>query len=176
MAALTLTHGGSFGAQVTVDGLGLILGHGMSRFEPAPGKANSIAPGKRPLDNMCPTIVSQSGKPTLAIGAVGGRRIPSVIFEILMGLIAEGRSLEDAMTTPRLTTEGDKVLLVEPGWPEATLQYLKQIGYKTDKAILCWASAVQIDPTKNGRPPIGVEDIAPKKGSGNRNPKPAVIK
>ena len=65
MAAITLTHGESFGAQVTVDGLGLILGHGMSRFEPAPGKANSIAPGKRPLDNMCPTIVSQGGKPTL---------------------------------------------------------------------------------------------------------------
>jgi gamma-glutamyltranspeptidase / glutathione hydrolase len=176
MAAITLTHGGSFGSQVTVDGLGLILGHGMSRFEPAPGKANSIAPGKRPLDNMCPTIVSQGGKPTLAIGAVGGRRIPSVIFEVLMGLIAEGRSLEDAMTTPRLTTEGDKVLLVEPGWPEAKLQYLKQVGYKIDKAVLCWASAVQIDPAKKGRPPIGVEDIAPKKGGGDRNPQPMVIK
>jgi gamma-glutamyltranspeptidase/glutathione hydrolase len=176
MAVITLTHGGSFGAQVTVDGLGLILGHGMSRFEPAPGKANSIAPGKRPLDNMCPTIVSQGGKPTLAIGAVGGRRIPSVIFEILMGLIAEGRSLEDAMATPRLTTEGDKVLLVEPGWPEAKLQYLKQIGYKTDKAILCWASAVQVEATKKGPIMVGVEDIAPKKGGGNRNPKPAVIK
>jgi gamma-glutamyltranspeptidase/glutathione hydrolase len=172
MAALTLTHGGSFGAQVTVDGLGLILGHGMSRFEPAPGKANSIAPGKRPLDNMCPTIVSQGGKPMTAIGAIGGRRIPSVIFEILMGLIAEGRGLEEAMTTPRLTTEGDTVLLAEPGWPEAKVSYLKQIGYKIDKAALCWASAVQIDTAKVGRTAIGVEDIAAKSGSGNRNSQP----
>ena len=152
--------------------MSLILGHGMSRFDPAPGKANSIAPHKRPLDNMCPTIVSQGGRPALAIGAIGGRRIPSVIFEILMGFMAEGRSLEDAMTTPRLTTEGDKVLLVEPGWPEAKLEYFKQIGYKIDKAVLCWASAVQIDPTKKGKAVNGVEDIAPKSGSGNRNPQP----
>lgn len=176
MAALTLTHGGSFGSQVTVDGLGLILGHGMSRFEPAPGKANSVAPGKRPLDNMCPTIISQGGKPTLAIGAVGGRRIPCVIFEILMGLVAERRSLEDAMSTPRLTTEGDKVLHVEPGWPEAKLNYLKQIGYTINKPILCWASAVQIDTSKKGRAMIGAEDIAPKKGDGTRNPQPMVTK
>ncbi|MBO0697366.1 MAG: gamma-glutamyltransferase, partial [Zavarzinella sp.] len=46
--AITLTHGNGFGAQVTVDGLGLVLGHGMSRFDPRPGRANSVGPGKRP--------------------------------------------------------------------------------------------------------------------------------
>jgi len=176
MAAVTLTHGNSFGAQVTVDGLGLILGHGMSRFEPTPGRANSIAPRKRPLDNMCPTIVSREGKPVLAIGAIGGRRIPCVMFEVLMGLIAEGRSLEDAMTTPRLTTEGDTLLRVEPGWATAKLKYLKQVGYAIDKALLCWVAAVQIDSTKKGQAVVGVEDVASKDGSGSRNPQPAVTK
>jgi gamma-glutamyltranspeptidase/glutathione hydrolase len=176
MVAITLTHGESFGAQVTVDGLGLILGHGMSRFEPAPGKANSIAPGKRPLDNMCPTIFSRSGKPVLAIGAVGGRRIPCVVFEVLMGLIADGRSLDDSMTMPRLTTEGGKVIYVEPGRPEAELKYLKQVGYVIDKPQLCWAAGVQIDPANKGRAVVGVEDIAPKSGSGSRNPQPVVTK
>jgi gamma-glutamyltranspeptidase/glutathione hydrolase len=176
MAAITLTHGESFGAQVTVDGLGLILGHGMSRFEPAPGKANSIAPLKRPLDNMCPTIVSRDGKPVLAIGAVGGRRIPCVMFEVLMGLIADGRSLEDAMSMHRLTTEGGEVIHVEPGRPEAELKYLKQVGYVVDKPLLCWAAGVQSDPSKKGGGAVGVEDVVPKGGSGSRNPHPLVTK
>ena len=63
MVALTLTHGGSFGACVTVDGLGLILGHGMSRFDPRTGKSNSPGPGKRPLHNMCPCVVLRDGQP-----------------------------------------------------------------------------------------------------------------
>src|SRR5262249_29531268 len=73
--ALTLTHGESFGAQVTVAGLGLILGHGMARFDPRPGRPNSPGPSKRPLHNMCPTVLLREGKPILAIGGTGGRRI-----------------------------------------------------------------------------------------------------
>ncbi|WP_315853990.1 gamma-glutamyltransferase [Gemmata massiliana] len=73
--ALTFTHGGYFGSQVTIDGLGLVLGHGVSRFDPRPGRANSPAPGKRPLHNMCPAVVTKDGTPVLALGATGGRRI-----------------------------------------------------------------------------------------------------
>ena len=65
MVALTLTHGNTFGACVTVEGLGLILGHGMSRFNPRSGHPNSPGPGKRPLHNMCPTIVLRGGKAIL---------------------------------------------------------------------------------------------------------------
>ncbi|TXT21331.1 MAG: Gamma-glutamyltransferase, partial [Planctomycetota bacterium] len=65
-AALTLTHGNSFGARVTVDGLGLTLGHGMSRFDPRPDHPNAPGPGKRPLHNMAPTIVTRGGQPVLA--------------------------------------------------------------------------------------------------------------
>jgi gamma-glutamyltranspeptidase/glutathione hydrolase len=83
MVALTFTHGEAFGAQVTVDGLGLILGHGMSRFNPHPKHPNSPGPGKRPLHNMCPTMVLKEGTPVLAIGAVGGRRIPNTLFDVL---------------------------------------------------------------------------------------------
>src|SRR5262249_17974793 len=81
--ALTFTHGDGFGAQVTIDGLGLVLGHGMLRFAPRPGRANSPAPGKRPLHNMCPVVVTRDGKPVLALGAVGGRRIVNTVFEVL---------------------------------------------------------------------------------------------
>src|SRR6185295_13243663 len=87
LVAVTLTHGGGFGAQVTVDGLGLLLGHGMSRFDPHPKHPNSPGPGKRPLNNMCPTIVTRDGRPVLAIGATGGRRIPNTMFDVLVNHI-----------------------------------------------------------------------------------------
>ena len=77
MVALTLTHGGSFGAQVTVEGLGLTLGHGMSRFNPRTGHPNSVGPGKRPVHNMCPSIVLRKGTPVLAVGAAGGCGFPT---------------------------------------------------------------------------------------------------
>jgi gamma-glutamyltranspeptidase/glutathione hydrolase len=129
MVALTLTHGEGLGAQVAVDGLGLILGHGMSRFDPRPGRPNSPGPGKRPLHNMCPTIVSRGGKPMLALGATGGRRIPNTIFDVLSYRIGEGRTLEEAVQAPRWHTEGDLRLNLEAKWPAAQAEYLKQIGY-----------------------------------------------
>src|SRR3954453_15686165 len=106
MAVITLTHGDGFGARVTVDGLGLLLGHGMSRFEPTPGKLNSIAPGKRPLDNMCPSIVLKGGRPVVALGGVGGRRIPNAVFQTLLQILANGRPLDDSVQAPRIHTEG----------------------------------------------------------------------
>ena len=74
IAAITLTHGNSFGAQVTVEGLGLTLGHGMSRFDPRPGHPNAPGPRKRPLHNMMPSIITESGRPIVAIGGRGGGR------------------------------------------------------------------------------------------------------
>jgi len=129
MVALTFTHGEAFGAQVTVDGLGLTLGHGMSRFDPRPGRANSIGPGKRPLHNMCPTIVIKDGKPVLALGATGGRRIPNTLFDVLTYRIGEGRELAAAVKAPRVHTEGDLNLALEASWPAAVVDHFKSAGY-----------------------------------------------
>jgi gamma-glutamyltranspeptidase/glutathione hydrolase len=174
MASVTLTHGESFGAQVTVDGLGLILGHGMSRFDPLPGRPNSIAPHKRPLDNMSPTILLRDRKPMLAIGAGGGRRIPNSVFKVLLNIVVDGRNLEDAMTEPRLHTEGGLTIHAEHGRPEAEVQYLKQIGYAITGPQQCYVSAVQIDPTKKSGPAVGVADKPPGNGPGVRDPHPQV--
>ena len=75
MAALTLTHGNGFGAHVTVDGLGLTLGHGMSRFDPRPDHPNAPGPRKRPLHNMVPVIITKGTQAVVAIGGRGGRQI-----------------------------------------------------------------------------------------------------
>jgi gamma-glutamyltranspeptidase/glutathione hydrolase len=175
MAAMTLTHGDSFGAQVTVDGLGLLLGHGISRFDPLPGRPNSIAPGKRPLDNMSPTIVLRDGKPVMAIGAAGGRRIPNGIFQVLMRVLCDGDNLEQAVIEPRLFTNGSTLLHAERGRPEAEIRYFKQIGYTIAGGEQCIVSAVQIDPAKKDQGVVGVADELPGKGPGARGAKPRVV-
>jgi gamma-glutamyltranspeptidase/glutathione hydrolase len=146
MVALTFTHGEAFGAQVTVDGLGLTLGHGMSRFDPRPGRANSVAPGKRPLHNMCPTVVTKGGKPVLALGATGGRRIPNTLFDLLAYRVGEGRELADAVKAPRLHTEGGLTLSLEAAWPPAVVDHFKKVGYEVKAGPGANLSAVERDP------------------------------
>ncbi len=146
IVALTLTHGEAFGAQVTVDGLGLILGHGMSRFEPRPGHPNSVGPGKRPLHNMCPTIVTRDGKPVLGLGATGGRRIPNTVFDVLTNRLGRGTPLEEAVKAPRMHTEGGMALTLEAGWPEEHVKHLKAIGYEIKVGPGASLKAIERDP------------------------------
>jgi gamma-glutamyltranspeptidase/glutathione hydrolase len=145
LVALTLTHGNAFGAQVTVDGLGLILGHGMSRFDPHPGRPNSPGPGKRPLHNMCPTIVVRDGRPVLALGATGGRKIPNTVFDVLCAYVGRGESLADAIAAPRMHTEGGLDLTLEARWPEGLTTYLKEVGYTVKAGTGATAQAVGYD-------------------------------
>jgi gamma-glutamyltranspeptidase / glutathione hydrolase len=146
LVALTLTHGDAFGAQVTVDGLGLILGHSMSRFDPRPGKRNSPAPGKRPLHNMCPTVVLRDGVPVLALGATGGRRIPNTVFTVLAHCVGRGRSLEEAVAALRMQTVGDRSVTLEAKWPEAELDYLRNVGYTLKTGPGATVQALRFDP------------------------------
>lgn len=163
VAALTLTHGESFGARVTVDGLGLLLGHGMSRFDSVPGKLNSIAPGKRPLDNMTPSVVLRGGRPVVALGGAGGRRIPNAIFQSLLHFVAEDRPIDASVHAPRIHTEGGLDVNVERGIPQANIDYLKQVGYRIKPPIGAFVSAVQFVPDKTGHPTIlAVADHQPE--------------
>lgn len=126
LAALTLTHGSSFGAQVTVEGLGLTLGHGMSRFDPRPDHPNAPGPGKRPLNNIVPVIITKGSLPVVAIG---GRKIPNAMFEFLTQYVVQKRPFADALRAPRLHTEGTKLVMFQKGWPKASTDSLAQIGY-----------------------------------------------
>lgn len=146
LAAITLTHGNGFGARVTVDGLGLTLGHGMSRFDPNPGHPNCPGPGKRPLHNMCPSVVLREGRPVLAIGGRGGRKIPSALFEALTQFVALGQPMDAALAAPRLHTEGNVDLELEAKWPAEQTEALGKLGYKTKTAASATLSAVSFNP------------------------------
>lgn len=149
--AVTITHGNSFGAQVTVDGLGLTLGHGMSRFETNPAHPNAPGPSKRPLINVAPSLIFHDGKPVVAVGCAGGMRIPNCIFDFATEYILRGATMKQSVAAPRLQNTGTLYVAIEPHWPKDTAQYLKQIGFKVQtwetSAIL---SAVERDP-KTGK-------------------------
>jgi gamma-glutamyltranspeptidase/glutathione hydrolase len=146
LAAITLTHGENFGARVTVNGLGLILGHGMSRFDPRPDHPNAPGPGKRPLHNMCPTVVYRNGRAVMALGGRGGRRIPNAVFDVLTAYVARGTALADAIAAPRLHTEGGERVTVESRVPAAETNLLREVGYKVAIGASATVHAVEFDP------------------------------
>jgi gamma-glutamyltranspeptidase/glutathione hydrolase len=144
-ANLTLTHGNSFGARVMVDGLGLTLGHGMSRFDPHPGHPNAPGPCKKPLHNMVPTIITRGGRPVMAVGGRGGRRIPNSMLEFLTQSIVLGAPLDAALEAPRVHTEGDAMLEFEKSWPKDEIEALAKFGYTVKTGGAATLSAVAIE-------------------------------
>lgn len=101
----------SFGSLAAVDEWGLILNNEMDDFAAEPGKpnafgliqsgANAVAPGKRPLSSMTPTIVLKGERPYLLLGASGGPRIISSVLNVLLGVTDYGLPLDRAMTAVR---------------------------------------------------------------------------
>lgn len=144
-AVLTLTHGDSFGAKITVDGIGLTLGHGMSRFDPHPNHPNAPGPGKRPLHNMCPTIVTDRGQAVLGVGGRGGRKIPNAVTELLAQFVLLEKPLAAAMAAPRIHTQGDAAVELEAAWPEEELMAFKEMGYSVKTSGSATLSAVAIE-------------------------------
>lgn len=146
LVALTLTHGGGFGAQVTVDGLGLTLGHGMSRFDPNPGHPNAPGPGKRPLHNMCPTVVLRDGRPLFAVGGAGGIRIPNGVYDVLCHYVGKGETMEQSIAASRMNTSGDLEVVMDKTWRVERADYLRNLGYTIKPGEGATMSAVFRDP------------------------------
>jgi len=101
IVSATLSQGTPFGSCVLVPGTGVILGHGMCRLDPRPGLPNSIAPGKRPLNNLAPLIVSLPDR-AIALGTRGGRPIVNVCAQLAHRLIDGGDAAAQALAVPRL--------------------------------------------------------------------------
>lgn len=106
MVSLTATQGAGLGSFVAVDGLGLLLGNGMSRFEREPGKPNSIAPGKQMQHNMCPIFIKRGGRPYCAIGLPGGRKIVNVAALLCCAITKQSMTCGEAMKLPKFHVEG----------------------------------------------------------------------
>jgi gamma-glutamyltranspeptidase/glutathione hydrolase len=139
--AVTYTINGIFGAGVMAPGTGFFLNDEMDDFTVAPGDANlyglvqgaanAIAPGKRPLSSMAPTLVLKDGHVDYALGSPGGPRIITIVLETALNLIDYGLSPQEAVDAPRFHHQGapDK-LFVEPlALSPDTASILRGMGY-----------------------------------------------
>jgi gamma-glutamyltranspeptidase/glutathione hydrolase len=106
MVSLTQTLLSPFGSKILSPSTGILLNNGVMWFDPRPGRANSMAPRKRPLSNMCPVIATRERAPWLALGASGGRRILPAVLQIGSMLADCGLDLESAFHTPRIDVSG----------------------------------------------------------------------
>jgi gamma-glutamyltranspeptidase/glutathione hydrolase len=117
MAALTQTLLSRFGSKVVLPETGILMNNGILWFDPRPGRPNSIAPGRRPLANMCPVIVRRDGAPWFALGASGGRRIMPAVAQVLSFLVDYGMTLEEAFHQPRLDVSGEDRAVLDVRMP-----------------------------------------------------------
>ncbi|MBG0812201.1 gamma-glutamyltransferase [Methylosinus sp. H3A] len=142
--AVTYTLNGYFGAQIMAPETGVLLNDEMDDFAAAPGaangfglvqgSANAIAPGKRPLSSMSPTIVMKDGKPVLVLGSPNGPRIISVTLQTALNVIDHHMSLAQAVAAPRIHHQWlPDVVLAEPGALSAdTRRRLEAMGHKIE--------------------------------------------
>jgi gamma-glutamyltranspeptidase/glutathione hydrolase len=91
------------GSRVVLPGTGILMNNGVMWFDPRPGGPNSMAPGKRPLTNMFPVILSDGGgRPWMAAGASGGRRIMAAVLQLTAFVAGFGMTPEAAAHQPRI--------------------------------------------------------------------------
>ena len=121
--ALTHTLLSGFGSRLVLPGSGILLNNGMYWFDPRPGRVNSIAPGKRPLCNICPAVV-KGNMGVMAIGGAGGRRIVPAVLQVISKLVDFGLSLEDAMNAPRFDASGTPWVVASPELGQDALEKL----------------------------------------------------
>jgi gamma-glutamyltranspeptidase/glutathione hydrolase len=129
VVAMTQTLHAAFGSRVTTPGTGMLLNNCMWIFDPHRGRPNSVAPGKRPLSSMSPTIVLRGGQPLFALGTPGGTRIFPAVLQAIVNVLDHGMTLQEAVEAPRVWTSGGP-LVVEDGIPPAVRDELSRRGHE----------------------------------------------
>jgi gamma-glutamyltranspeptidase/glutathione hydrolase len=157
--AVTTTLNNSFGSAVTSGTLGFLLNDEMDDFAAKQGvpnmygliqgPANAIAPGKRPLSAMTPTIVLEDGKLRYVLGSPGGPRIITTVGNILLSVAEGGLNMQEAVDAPRFHHQylPDKLYL-EPGFDRDTIDALTKMGYSVSVRNGHWSNGecIAIDP------------------------------
>jgi gamma-glutamyltranspeptidase / glutathione hydrolase len=124
IAALTTTLLSTFGSRYVLPQTGILMNNGVMWFDPAPGRPNSIGPGKRALSNMCPLIVARDGRPRFGIGASGGRRILASVVQMASFIVDFGMGVDEAAHHPRVDVSGEDGLAIDRRLPEAVIDQL----------------------------------------------------
>jgi gamma-glutamyltranspeptidase/glutathione hydrolase len=154
--SVTYTLNSLFGAAVIAPGTGFLLNNHMDNFTIKPGvanqyglvqgKTNAIAPGKKPLSSMSPTLVTKDGKIFLVVGSPGGPRIITITLETIMNIIDYGMAPQEAVDAPRIHHQWlpDEVFYEPYGLSPDTMKILRSMGYKLTEQTP-WGAAELIE-------------------------------
>jgi len=175
--SVTYTLNGNFGAAVMAPGTGVLLNNEMDDFTVKPGaanlfglvqgSANAIAPRKRPLSSMSPTIVEKDGRPVFVLGSPGGPRIITAVLETLTNILDFGMTPQEAVAAPRFHHQWlpDTLFYERGGFLPATLAALAERGYRLAEQPP-WGAVELIKVGPDGRL-LGVND--PRRPAGSAN-------
>lgn len=127
---------------------GIVMNDAMGWFDPLPGRANSMAPRKRGLNNMSPVLLLLAGKPYVALGAPGGRRIIGTVAQVIANLVDHGLGVQAAISAPKIDCS-EPATKLDARIPEAVRSDLESRGHRL--AVVpgtpgASPSAVLIDP------------------------------
>lgn len=179
LVAVTYTLNDWFGAKVTAAGTGILLNNEMDDFTSAPGvpnmyglvqgEANAIAPGKRPLSSMTPTIVLRDGKPFMVLGTPGGSRIITAVLHTIVNVVDFGMNIQEAVDAPRFHQQWQ---------PEATAVETRALSPDSRRILESWGH-VFIDPQPEnhlaailiGAPALGAPPVAGNRFYGANDPR-----
>ncbi len=147
VVASTQTINGLFGARIMVRETGMIPNNYMNNFDPRPGTALSIAPGKRVTTSMAPTMGLKDGKVQFALGLPGGKRIFPSVMQAIVNLIDHKMTAQEAVEAPRIWTEGP-ILEMEDAYSERVLRALRKMGHTTQLSphVAGGMSCIQFNP------------------------------
>ena len=161
--ALTTTLNFAYGSGISVPGAGFLINNEMDDFTAKPGVANAyglvqgsanvIAPGKRPLSSMTPTLVFRpDGRPWLATGSPGGSRIITTVLQVFLDRMVHGLNLASAVASPRIHSQlWPDQISVEKGLSPDTVRLLEAKGHRVVvMAAMGSANSVEVLPEGGG--------------------------
>nr|WP_198144967.1 gamma-glutamyltransferase [Microscilla marina] len=139
--SITTTLNSGYGSYVMVSGAGFLLNNEMDDFSVKPGvpniyglvgnEANSIAPGKRMLSSMTPTIIEKNGKLKMVVGTPGGSTITTSVFQTILNVLEHNMTMQEAVNAPRFHHQWlpDEVFVENKALSQKTRQILRKLGY-----------------------------------------------
>ena len=162
--ATTTTLNGTFGSGQVVTGAGFLLNNEMDDFSARPGspnmfgllggEANAVAPGKRMLSSMTPTLVTREGRTVLVLGSPGGGRIITTVLQVLLNVLEHGFDVQEAVDAPRFhhQWQPDVIRLERVGFPHDVVDALTAMGHRTEvRQDMGDVHIIRIDPLSGWR-------------------------
>jgi gamma-glutamyltranspeptidase/glutathione hydrolase len=159
---VTLTHTNGVPSGVIPPGTGFMLNGAMNWYDPRPGRASSIAPGKRRFSSMTPSIVFEDERSVMTLGAPGGAWIGVAVLQVLLNVLDWGMSMQEAVAAPRFSATSDAIDIGNR-IPRKVQSALEAMGYEVRRSpltfpfaaphgITCWDGVLEggADPQRDG--------------------------